>query len=70
MPKQKPIRVIVYAPKEKAGQQELARRVAEVHADAVIARIKRLSCSVAQKQKLLDALITDVRKRSAIAHLW
>ena len=67
MPKQKPINVIVHFPKEKAGQRELAHRVAEVHADAVTARIKRLPCSAAQKQKLLDALIVDAQKRSAAA---
>lgn len=64
MRKSKPIQVVVHYSQEAGGQQELARRVAEAHADAVTARIKRLPCSAAQKQQLLDALIADARKRA------
>ena len=64
MRKAKPIQIIVHYPQEAEGRQELARRVAEVHADAVTARIKRLPCSAAQKQQLLDALIADARERA------
>ena len=60
----KPIQIIVHYPQTAEGRQELARRMAEAHADAVTARIKRLPCSAAQKQQLLDALIADARKRA------
>ena len=37
------------------------RRVAEVHANTVEMRIKRLTCPAPQKLQLLDAIIADAR---------
>lgn len=65
------IHVIVHKPSTDTGRQELASRVAEVHADAVIARIKILDCPASQQSALLDAVIATVNTKSAehSAHL-
>lgn len=65
MKKHGPVNVIFYYPKTKAGKEELARRVAEVHADAVIRRIKALNCPTSQKLELLDAVIATAKQRAA-----
>lgn len=62
MRKMAPINVIVYYPKTEEGQDELRRRVALVHADAVNRRLKELRCPEKQKLELLDAVIDTVRK--------
>ena len=59
-----PVNVIVHYPKTEAGKEELAKRVADVHATAVIQRLKRLNCPTHQKQALLDAVIDTAKKRS------
>ena len=59
-----PVNVIVYHPKTAEGKEELAKRVADVHADLVIRRLKALNCPTHQKQELLDAVIDTVKKRS------
>ena len=59
-----PVKVIVYYPKTETGKQELAKRVADVHAASVIQRLKALNCPTTQKQELLDSIITTVKKRS------
>ena len=55
--KSAPINVIVHYPKTQEGQRELARRVADVHADMVNQHIKKLNCPSEQKVHLLDAVI-------------
>lgn len=65
MKKHGPVNVIFYYPKTEAGKEELARRVAEVHADAVIRRIKELNCPTSQKLDLLDAVIATAKERAA-----
>lgn len=37
---------------------ELGRRVAQAHADAIIAKVKKLNCSAEQKKELIDAICT------------
>ena len=59
-----PINLIVHYPKTDAGREELAKRVAEVHASAVTHRIKALTCPTSQKLELLDAIIEDAKRRS------
>ena len=65
--KMAPIHVIVYYPKTEAGKEELARRVADVHAAAVNQRLKSLNCPTSQKLALLDAVIEtkerEIRER-------
>ena len=56
-----PINLIVYYPKTEEGQIELAKRVSDVHAAAVI---KSLNCPTSQKLELLDAVIETVKERS------
>ena len=43
---------------------ELAKQVSDVHAAAVIQRIKSLNCPTRQKLGLLDAVIESVKERS------
>ena len=61
MSRQAVIHLIVSHPKSEAGRAELARRVAQVHVDAVLTRIRQLNCPSSQKMQLLDAIIADVR---------
>lgn len=65
MARQAPINIIMHYPTSDEGQAELAVRVAQVHADAVIGSIKRLKCPDQQKLQLLDAVIDDARTRAA-----
>lgn len=62
MRKMAPVNVIVYYPKTEEGREDLARRVAEVHANAVIRRLKSLNCPTRQKLELLDAVVNTVQK--------
>ena len=62
--KSAPINIIVHYPKTEEGMAELARRVAEVHADAVNYKLKQLNCPTKQKLDLLDAVIHTVKQRS------
>lgn len=59
-----PINLIVYYPKTPEGQEELARRVSDVHESAVMQRINSLTCPASQKLLLLDAVIETVKERS------
>ena len=59
-----PINVIMYYPQTEDGRQELAKRVAEVHADMVNRTIQKLNCTSEQKEKLLDAIMDTVAARS------
>lgn len=59
-----PIRIIVHSPQSKAGKKELARRVAELHADCVLSAIRGLDCAPEQKRELLQAVI-DMGKEMA-----
>lgn len=47
--------IVVHHP-TKTG--ELEKRVAKAHADAVIAKVKKLNCSAKQKKELIDAICT------------
>lgn len=56
MRKNQPIEIVVHGPGEGAGQQELARRVAQVHAQAVESVVEKQRCSVKEKIALLRAV--------------
>lgn len=45
--------IVVHKP---ANMHELERRVAQAHADAVIAKVKKMNCSAQQKKDLIDAI--------------
>ena len=47
--------IVVHKP---ANTGELERRVAQAHADAIIAKVKKLNCSSEQKKELMDAICT------------
>lgn len=47
--------IVVHHPVDTA---ELEKRVAQAHADAVIAKVKKLNCSAQQKKELIDAICT------------
>lgn len=46
-------KIVVHQPE---NTEELEKRVAQAHADAILARVKRLHCSAQQKKDLIDAL--------------
>ncbi len=45
--------IVVHHP---ANTDELEKRVAQAHADAIIAKVRKLHCSVQQKKELIDAI--------------
>lgn len=47
--------IVVHKP---TNTTELERRVAQAHADAIIAKVKKLNCSAEQKKELIDAICT------------
>lgn len=47
-------------PRSKEGQEELAKRVATVHAQLIYNYISRLKCSTEQKVALLDAIQENI----------
>ena len=47
--------IVIHRP---ANTNELERRVAQAHADAIIAKVKKLNCSAEQKKELIDAICT------------
>ncbi len=47
--------IVVHPP---ANTNELAKRVAQAHADAIIAKVKKLNCSAEQKKDLIDSICT------------
>ena len=57
------IEVIVHFPHSKQGKEELAKRVATAHAQAVLEHIRRLNCPTAQKVALLNAIQERVREQ-------
>lgn len=47
--------IVVHRP---ANTGELEKRVAQAHADAIIAKVKKLNCSAQQKKELINAICT------------
>lgn len=45
--------VVMHTPK---NTDELEKRVARAHADAIIAKVKKLNCSAKQKKELIDSI--------------
>ena len=64
MKKAAPINFIVHYPTTEEGWRELRRRMAIVHADAVLNSVQKLNCPTWQKIKLIDAIIEDVKKEA------
>lgn len=62
MKKAAPINIIVHYPTTEEGWRELRRRMAIVHADAVLNSVQKLNCPTWQKNKLIDAIIEDAKK--------
>ena len=64
MKKEAPINIIVHYPTTEEGWRELRRRMAIVHADAVLNYVQKLNCPTWQKIKLIDAIIEDAKKEA------
>ena len=62
MKKAAPINIIVHYPTTVEGWRELRRRMAIVHADAVLNSVQKLNCPTWQKIKLVEAIIEDAKK--------
>ncbi len=54
--------VIVHLPKSKEQQQEPKKRVATIHAQAVLEYIRRLECPLEQKLALIKAVQNGLRE--------
>ena len=59
MAKQQEIEIVRHFPETEEGMQELRKRVAIVHAQAILNGIRKLPIPTDQKVKLLDAVIED-----------
>lgn len=64
MKKAAPINIIVHYPTTEEGWRELRKRMAIVHADAVLNSVRKLNCPTWQKIKLIDAIIEDAKKEA------
>lgn len=64
MRKAAPINIIVHYPTTEEGWRELRRRMAIVHADAVLNSVQKLNCPTWQKIKLIDAIIEEAKKEA------
>ena len=62
MKKAAPINIIVHYPTTEEGWRDLRRRMAIVHADAVLNSVQKLNCPTWQKIKLVEAIIEDAKK--------
>ena len=49
------VNIVVHKP---TNTVELERRVAQAHADTIIAKVKKMTCSAKQKKELIDAICT------------
>lgn len=52
-----PINLMIHHPNTEEAKLELAKHVAQVHAESVSASIKRLNCPANQKLLLLNTII-------------
>lgn len=57
--------IIAHYPESENAKQELSKRVAIVHAQAIIQKVKSLSCPLTQKIALLDAVIKKIKGEQA-----
>lgn len=62
--KKQPIHIIMHTPTSEADRAELVRRAAQLRANALIRRIRDLSCTAAQKSALAAAVATSLRQQS------
>ncbi len=58
-----PVNVIMYHPKTEEGKQELAERVADVHANAIVKHIAKLQCPYEQKIALHKAVTKALKNK-------
>lgn len=65
MRKSAPISLKEYLPGTEAGKEELARRMADLHAAVLEQRLKELTCSASQKLDLLNAVMEDMKKEKS-----
>ena len=63
MRKSNSIQITVHQPGTSEGRSELAKRIADIHADAVLHCLRALNCPSAQKLALLDAVIASCKER-------
>lgn len=56
------INVIVYLPKTPEGKRELEKRIAQVHADAVVRGISVLDCTTEQKLQLFNSIVRNAKQ--------
>ena len=52
-----PINLIMHYPNTESAKAELAKHVAQVHAESVSTYIKHLNCTADQKLQLLNTII-------------
>lgn len=53
----KPVEIMTYLPKSDTDREQLAQRMATVHADIVHRHLMNLNCSAQQKQHLLEQVL-------------
>ena len=58
------IELIIYSPEAEETQKALSDRISNIHADAILRRIKDLHFPTAQKQALLNDIIHSIKQRN------
>ena len=64
MRKKAPLNVVLYHPTSEEVQRQLAKTVAEMHVNAINARIKELNCPTPEKLQLLDAIVAALKEKT------
>ena len=59
MRKSAPMIIKLYTPTTESGFQDLAKRVSDIHADFVAAKVGSLRCPFEQRQALINAVIKE-----------
>lgn len=55
------MKVIVHMPEHEENRAELQKRIAKIHAQFVLHYVENLTCPLAQKYKLIDAVVETIR---------
>ena len=62
MRKSAPVKIKMYYPQTDSGRQELARRVADVHSNLVVAQIDKMNVPIKEKLRMLEAVVATQKQ--------
>ena len=59
------VQITVIYPRSEEAKAELARRVAQAHAEHAFRMVRQLQCTSQQKLQLMDATITAIKAQTS-----